>query len=210
MLNFFKSTQLINKESAIRGREDPIFIPKNHHFNGRKIQPPWPQNHSRFVIAMGCFWGVERMFWNTKGVYVTSVGYAGGFTFNPTYEEVCSGSTGHSECVEIIYEPKILSFEKLLTLFFENHDPTQGMRQGNDYGSQYRSIVFFNDEIEKNKILSFKENYQRKLNMNSFGKITTEVKPLTKYYYAEEFHQQYLSKIPNGYCAMSGTGIKCN
>ena len=209
MFNFLKSSEVIDKEQALKGRKEVLFTPKSHHYNGRKIQPPWPKNFSRIIVAMGCFWGVEKMFWKTEGVYITSVGYSGGFTKNPTYEEVCSGATGHSECVEIIYDSKILPFENILKLFFESHDPTQGMRQGNDYGTQYRSIIFFNNETEKNKIISIIEKYQRNLSINNFGKITTEVMPLSTYYYAEDVHQQYLSKIPNGYCAMSGTGIKC-
>ncbi len=185
-------------------------VPETHYVNGNRIIPPFPQGVASAMFGMGCFWGVERKFWQLKGVYSTSVGYSGGITKNPTYEDVCSGRTGHAEVVMIKFVPREIEFRTLLTTFWENHDPTQGMRQGNDIGTQYRSILFYFDETQHNEILSSRETYQSKLKKAGFGQVTSEVLPYTEYFYAEEYHQQYLAKNPSGYCGAGGTGITCD
>tara|TARA_B100000131_G_C18073481_1_gene595455 strand:+ start:139 stop:726 length:588 start_codon:yes stop_codon:yes gene_type:complete len=183
-------------------------IDKNHHVNQRSLLPPWPENSDRAVFGLGCFWGAEKVFWETKGVYVTSVGYAGGQTENPNYESVCSGNTGHAEVVEIIFKPEIVSYFDLVIKFFESHNPTQGMRQGNDIGSQYRSIILCENEVQKKTAFFVKEKYNTKLISKGYNSITTEIIILNEYFLAESYHQQYLSKNPNGYCGLGGTGIK--
>ena len=191
-------------------RAEPMSVPNTHFVNGNRIIPPFPDGIVRAVIGMGCFWGVERKFWQLPGVYSTSVGYAGGVTKNPSYKDVCSGRTGHAEVVQILFEPRVLEFSTLLKTFWEGHNPTQGMRQGNDIGTQYRSILFYFDSVQHNEILRSLEDYQRKLTQAGFGEITTDVVLFSQYFYAEEYHQQYLAKNPTGYCGVGGTGITCD
>lgn len=191
-------------------RAESMNVPETHYVNGNRIVPPFPQRVASAMFGMGCFWGVERNFWQLNGVYSTSVGYSGGVTKNPTYKDVCSGRTGHAEVVLIKFDPSVIEFRTLLKTFWENHDPTQGMRQGNDIGTQYRSILFYFDETQHNEILSSREHFQCKLKQSGFGEITSEVLPFTEYFYAEEYHQQYLAKNPSGYCGAGGTGIVCD
>ena len=181
-----------------------------HFVNGRNLKGPFPMGLGSAMFGMGCFWGVERRFWELDGVYSTAAGYAGGFTKNPSYKEVCTGFTGHNEVVLVVYDPAIISYESLLTTFWEDHDPTQGMRQGNDIGTQYRSGIYFSNAEEKAIIKKTMEQYQAQLKANGLGQITTEVKEAGKFYYAEHYHQQYLAKNPDGYCALAGTGVKIN
>lgn len=205
---FHKKTK--NQRGHLPDRVESMCVPETHYVNGNRIIPPFPQGVASAMFGMGCFWGVERKFWQLKGVYSTSVGYSGGITKNPTYEDVCSGRTGHAEVVMIKFVPREIEFRTLLTTFWENHDPTQGMRQGNDIGTQYRSILFYFDETQHNEILSSRETYQSKLKKAGFGQVTSEVLPYTEYFYAEEYHQQYLAKNPSGYCGAGGTGITCD
>nr|XP_009940623.1 PREDICTED: mitochondrial peptide methionine sulfoxide reductase [Opisthocomus hoazin] len=180
-----------------------------HHVNGNRMVEPFPEGTQMAVFGMGCFWGAERKFWRQKGVYSTQVGYAGGYTPNPTYKEVCSGKTGHTESVRVVYQPEDISFEKLLKVFWENHDPTQGMRQGNDFGTQYRSAIYTFSQEQMEAALRSKEEYQKVLTEGGFGPITTEIREAPEFYYAEDYHQQYLSKNPGGYCGLGGTGLSC-
>tara|TARA_B100001996_G_scaffold382057_1_gene372894 strand:+ start:1830 stop:2405 length:576 start_codon:yes stop_codon:yes gene_type:complete len=184
-------------------------IAENHFVNGNKVKPPYPDNHKRLIVGMGCFWGAERMFWQQRGVYSTSAGYSAGKTTDPTYRDVCSGTTDHAEVVLVIYDSQKLYLENLLQIFWEGHDPTQFMRQGNDLGSQYRSIIFYDDDHVHEKIEASRDQYQIELNKAGFGEITTEIKPSEDFFYAEDYHQQYLAKNPGGYCGLGGTGIKC-
>jgi peptide-methionine (S)-S-oxide reductase len=185
-------------------------VPETHAvFADRRIQPPFPAGLSTAVFALGCFWGAERLFWETDGVYSTAVGYAGGFTPNPTYEEVCSGRTGHTEAVLVVFDPARVSFETLLKVFWEGHNPTQGMRQGNDVGTQYRSAIYYADESQKSEVEASRAAFQPALTGAGHGEITTEIAPLGEFYYAEDYHQQYLHKVPNGYCGLGGTGVSC-
>ena len=184
-------------------------IAENHFVNGNKVKPPYPDNHKRLIVGMGCFWGAERMFWQQEGVYSTSVGYSGGKSSDPTYREVCSGTTDHAEVVLVIYDSQLIGLENLLRVFWEGHDPTQFMRQGNDVGSQYRSIIFYDDDDAHEKIKSSRNQYQTELNKAGFGEIVTEIKASEDFFYAEDYHQQYLAKNPGGYCGLGGTGIKC-
>ena len=184
-------------------------IAENHFVNGNKVKPPYPDNHKRLIVGMGCFWGAERMFWQQEGVYSTSVGYSAGKTSDPTYREVCSGTTDHAEVVLVIYDSQLIGLENLLRVFWEGHDPTQFMRQGNDVGSQYRSIIFYDDDDAHEKIKSSRNQYQTELNKAGFGEIVTEIKASEDFFYAEDYHQQYLAKNPAGYCGLGGTGIKC-
>lgn len=184
-------------------------IAENHFVNGNKVKPPYPDNHKRLIVGMGCFWGAERMFWQQEGVYSTSVGYSAGKTSDPTYREVCSGTTDHAEVVLVIYDSQLIGLENLLRVFWEGHDPTQFMRQGNDVGSQYRSIIFYDDDDAHDKIESSRNQYQTELNKAGFGEIVTEIKASEDFFYAEDYHQQYLAKNPGGYCGLGGTGIKC-
>ena len=206
---------LLNKKSilpleseALHGRDEEVEVPTEHFVKGTPLKGPFPDNLKQAIFGMGCFWGVERRFWQLEGVYSTAAGYSGGFTKNPSYKEVCTGFTGHNEVVLVIYDPENISYESLLTTFWEDHDPTQGMRQGNDIGTQYRSGIYYADEEEKLIIDKTKAKYQKKLDAHGIGKITTEIKEAGNFYYAEHYHQQYLAKNPDGYCALAGTGIK--
>ena len=184
-------------------------IAENHFVNGNKVKPPYPDNHNRLIVGMGCFWGVERMFWQQEGVYSTSAGYSAGKTTDPTYQDICTGTTGHAEVVLVVYDSQLIDLEQLLEIFWEGHDPTQFMRQGNDVGSQYRSIIFYDDDDAHDKIESSRNQYQTELNKAGFGEIVTEIKASEDFFYAEDYHQQYLAKNPGGYCGLGGTGIKC-
>ena len=184
-------------------------VPPEHFVNGHRISGPFPDGLARAMFAMGCFWGAERKFWTVPGVYATAVGYANGHTPNPTYREVCTGMTGHTEAVLVIFDPKIVRYEDLLRVFWENHDPTQGMRQGNDVGTQYRSGIYFYDEAQRRAAEASRDSFQTELNAAGYGRITTEIQPAPEFYYAEEYHQQYLAKNPGGYCGLGGTGVTC-
>ena len=206
---------LLNKKSllpleseALKGREEEIEVPPEHFVKGTPLKAPFPEGLEQAIFGMGCFWGVERRFWELEGVYTTAVGYSGGYTKNPTYREVCTGMTGHNEVVLVVYDPAKLSYENLLTTFWEDHDPTQGMQQGNDVGTQYRSGIYFLNGSEEEIILKTKSQYQSQLDNSGLGQITTEVKNAGPFYYAEHYHQQYLAKNPDGYCALAGTGVK--
>ena len=194
---------------ALTGRTEPITISEPHHVNGAPLTPPWPEESRTAIFGLGCFWGAEKAFWQTDGVISTAVGYAGGYTPNPTYEETCSGRTGHAEVVLVVYDPERISYEQLLKLFWEHHDPTQGMRQGNDQGTQYRSIIMVGNDAERRLAEASRDAYQRQLSQAGYGVITTEIVDAAEFYYAEPYHQQYLSKNPNGYCPDHGTGVAC-
>ena len=185
-------------------------IAENHFVNGNKVKPPYPDNHERLVVGMGCFWGAERMFWQQEGVYSTSVGYSAGKTTDPTYNEVCSGVTDHAEVVLIVYDTETINLNSLLAIFWEGHNPTQFMRQGNDIGTQYRSIIFNDEDETRQRIESSRDQYQSELEKAGYGKIVTEIQSSEKFFYAEDYHQQYLAKNPSGYCGLGGTGIKCS
>jgi peptide-methionine (S)-S-oxide reductase len=196
-------------DEALPGRDEKMTVAAEHFVNGKPLTPPFPENLQQVVLGLGCFWGAERTFWKTEGVFTTAVGYSGGYTPNPTYQEVCSGNTGHNEVVLVVYDPEIISFEQLLKVFWEAHDPTQGMRQGNDAGTQYRSGIYtFDDEQFKQAEIS-RALYQSELGKAGYGMITTEIKPAGPFYYAEDYHQQYLAKNPGGYCGHGGTGVTC-
>tara|TARA_B100000287_G_scaffold273040_1_gene257169 strand:+ start:2190 stop:2831 length:642 start_codon:yes stop_codon:yes gene_type:complete len=206
---------LLNKKSllpleseALKGREEEIEVPPEHFVKGTPLKAPFPEGLEQAIFGMGCFWGVERRFWELEGVYTTAVGYSGGYTKNPTYREVCTGMTGHNEVVLVVYDPSVITYENLLVTFWEDHDPTQGMQQGNDVGTQYRSGIYFLNNSEEEVILKTKSQYQSQLDNNGLGQITTEVKNAGPFYYAEHYHQQYLAKNPDGYCALAGTGVK--
>ena len=188
---------------------DPMPVPDAHFVNGNPMQGPFAANLEQAVFGMGCFWGVERRFWETPGVYTTAVGYAGGTTLHPTYEQVCGGGTGHAEVVLVVFDPATISYTELLTLFWENHDPTQGMRQGNDRGTQYRSAILVDSDSQQSDAIASRDAYQEQLSAADYGPITTEIEPLGEFYYAEEYHQQYLAKNPGGYCGVGGTGVTC-
>lgn len=196
-------------EEALPGRSEPLPIPEAHHVHGRPLQPPFPDGMRRILLGMGCFWGAERIFWNHPGIHTTAVGYAGGHTPNPSYEEVCSGRTGHNEVVLAVYDPRALNVRTLLKAFWENHDPTQGMRQGNDVGTQYRSGIYVFDADQKSAAEASRVAFQTALTHAGLGEITTEVRQGVAFYYAEGYHQQYLSKNPAGYCGLGGTGVSC-
>jgi peptide-methionine (S)-S-oxide reductase len=196
-------------EMALPGRDRPMAVTDRHFVNGNPIAPPFPEGMRTAVFGMGCFWGAERDFWRVPGVWTTAVGYAGGFTPNPTYEEVCSGRTGQAEVVLVVFDPTKVSYEDLLKVFWENHDPTQGMRQGNDVGTQYRSAIYVFDEGQRRAAEASRDAYQRQLSAAGFGEITTEIREAGPFYYAEDYHQQYLGKNPNGYCGVGGTGVSC-
>ncbi|KPA95259.1 peptide-methionine (S)-S-oxide reductase MsrA [Pseudomonas asplenii] len=200
---------LPTKEQALPGRETPMAVPDKHFVNGHPLLGPFPGNVEFAIFGLGCFWGAERRFWQREGVYSTSVGYAGGFTPNPTYEEVCSGLTGHSEVVLVVYEPEIVSYEQLLAQFWELHDPTQGMRQGNDIGTQYRSVIYATKPEQLEAARKSAQVFQAELTKAGLGTITTEISEAPTYYYAEAYHQQYLAKNPEGYCGIRGTGVSC-
>lgn len=201
--------QLPSAAEALPGRETPMPISGKHLVNGRSLLPPFPAGFDEVVLGLGCFWGAERLFWKLPGVYVTATGYAGGITPNPSYEETCSGRTGHAEVVRVIYDPGEISLATLLQVFWEAHDPTQGMRQGNDVGSQYRSAIYTTSEAQQREALESRNRYQQALQGADRGAITTEILPVEAFYYAEEYHQQYLARNPNGYCGLKGTGVSC-
>ena len=194
---------------ALPGRDEPLEVPSSHFVNGNPMQGPFPEYLSEAVFGLGCFWGAERRFWQTDGVYTTAAGYAGGLTPNPTYEEVCSGRTGHAEVVRVVFDPSVLSYEQLLAVFWEAHDPTQGMRQGNDIGTQYRSAIYTLDDEQQTRARRSLSNYQAQLTEAGYGSITTEILPIDTFYFAEDYHQQYLAKNPGGYCGIGGTGVSC-
>jgi len=204
-----KKSSLPSQEEALPGRSAPLQVPEKHFVNGHRIVPPFPEGSAEAVFALGCFWGAERLFWQLPGVYSTAVGYAGGFTPNPTYQEVCTGATGHAEVVRVIYDPEKIDYEDLLKAFWESHDPTQGMRQGNDVGTQYRSAIYVLDEEQRRVAEDSKRQYQARLTAAGRGAITTEILSSPQFYYAEDYHQQYLAKNPDGYCGLQGTGVSC-
>ena len=205
----FNKTQMPSRESALPGRSQTIPVPDAHFVNGARLQPPFPDGLQRAMFGLGCFWGAERKFWQLPGVYTTAVGYAGGYTPNPTYREVCTGMTGHNEVVLVVFDPRQVSYESLLKAFWENHDPTQGMRQGNDVGTQYRSGIYYFDEQQRAAAERSREVFQERLATSGYGRITTEIVPAPEFYYAEDYHQQYLAKNPDGYCGIGGTGVTC-
>ena len=204
-----ESTAMPTPEEALPGRDAPILVLGNHLVLGTPIGPPFPDGIERAVFGMGCFWGAERLFWQLAGVHTTAVGYAGGATPNPTYEEVCSGRTGHAEVVLAVFDPARVGYEDLLRVFWEGHDPTQGMRQGNDRGTQYRSAIYWHDERQRDAALAVRETFQAELDRAGYGRITTELAEAGPFYYAEPYHQQYLAANPNGYCGLGGTGVSC-
>ena len=204
-----KMTQLLPSESTLPGRAAALEVPDKHFANGHPLKAPFPASMQQAVFGMGCFWGAERLFWQKKGVYSTAVGYAGGQTKNPTYEEVCSGMTNHSEVVLVVFDPKVVSYEELLKTFWEGHDPTQGMRQGNDRGTQYRSTIYAYGDEQLAAARKSKEMFQQALTKKGYGTISTEIRPAPEFYYAEDYHQQYLGKNPGGYCGLGGTGVSC-
>ena len=199
--------QLPNASEALPGRSQPMPIPARHAVNGNPLREPFPPHMQRAVFGLGCFWGAERKFWQTGGVFATAAGYAGGITPNPAYEEVCSGRTGHTEVVLVIYDPAAVSYDALLEVFWEAHDPTQGMRQGNDVGTQYRSAIYTASSAQLTEAEASRQRYQQALTRAGYGPITTEIQPAGPFYYAEHYHQQYLAKVPGGYCGLGGTGI---
>jgi len=204
-----KPVSIPSKEEALPGRDAHMRVPEAHFVNGHRLEPPFPDGLARAMFAMGCFWGAEKTFWQLPGVYSTAVGYAAGYTHNPSYREVCSGMTGHTEVVLVVFDPAKIRYEALLKVFWEGHDPTQGMRQGHDLGTQYRSGVYCFDEEQLQAAKASRDAYQRQLSGAGYGKITTEILPAPEFYYAEDYHQQYLAKNPNGYCGIGGTGVSC-
>ena len=202
-------SELIDAGQALPGRDTALPVPERHDVLGTPLKPPFPEGVEQAIFAMGCFWGAERVFWKAPGVYTTAVGYAGGVTPNPTYEEVCSARTNHTEAVLVAYDPAQTSYEALLKLFWENHDPTQGMRQGNDAGTQYRSAAYWTTPAQRDALLASRDTFQAELTGKGYGEITTEIAEAPEFYYAEDYHQQYLAKNPNGYCGLGGTGVSC-
>ena len=209
MFGLRKKTVMPTPEDALPGRSQPIPTASRHFVNGAALKGPYPEGSEQVLFGMGCFWGAERKFWSLPGVHVTAVGYAGGYTPNPTYEEVCSGATGHNEVVLVVYDPTRVSFDELLRVFWENHDPTQGMRQGNDVGTQYRSGIYVSTDAQKRSAEASRERFGRVLAEAGYGPITTEILAAPDFYFAEDYHQQYLAKNPNGYCGLGGTGVAC-
>jgi peptide-methionine (S)-S-oxide reductase len=201
--------RLPRPEQALPGRDAGMPVPASHFVNGHPVAPPFPEGLEQVVFGMGCFWGAERKFWEAPGVFTTAVGYAGGYTPNPTYREVCSGMTGHTEVVLVVFDPKVTSYEVMLKVFWENHDPTQGMRQGNDVGTQYRSAIYTSSNEQRERALASRDMFQDRLTASRYDRITTEIAPAPPFYYAEDYHQQYLAKNPNGYCGLGGTGVSC-
>jgi len=204
-----KPQSIPSKADALPGRDEPMPVPEAHFVNHHRLTPPFPDGLQRATFAMGCFWGAERKFWQRPGVYSTAVGYVAGHTPNPTYREVCTGMTGHTEAVLVVFDPKQITYDDLLKLLWENHDPTQGMRQGNDVGTQYRSGIYYYDEDQQRAAERSRDAYQQRLTAMSYGPITTEILPAPEFYYAEDYHQQYLAKNPDGYCGLGGTGVAC-
>jgi peptide-methionine (S)-S-oxide reductase len=202
-------SRMIDPDRALPGRDEAMPVPDRHAVLGNPLTPPFPEGFEQAVFGMGCFWGAERIFWETDGVWTTAVGYAGGYTPNPTYQEVCSGSTGHTEAVLVVFDPSRISYDELLRIFWEGHDPTQGMRQGNDMGTQYRSAVYYTSPEQQAAAEASRARYQERLNGSGYGEITTEIAEAGPFYYAEDYHQQYLEKNPGGYCGIGGTGVSC-
>ena len=209
MFGFGKKAEMIKPDEALPGRDRALPVPEKHFVLGTPLVAPWPEGMQVVIVGMGCFWGAERKFWQADGVYSTQVGYAAGFTPNPSYEEVCSGQTGHNEVVQVVFDPQKISFDEVLQIFWENHDPTQGMRQGNDVGTQYRSGLYCLDAAQKAAAEASRDSFQENLRAAGYGDITTEIIDAPAFYYAEDYHQQYLGKNPNGYCGMGGTGVAC-
>ena len=209
MALFRRKSDMPAADAALPGRDTPLKVPETHFVNGHRTVPPFPAGLREAVFGLGCFWGAERIFWQLPGVYSTAVGYAGGFTPNPTYQEVCSGDTGHAEVVRVIYDPRTISYPELLKAFWESHDPTQGMRQGNDVGTQYRSVIFTYGDAQQKAAEASRDAYQQALTRAGHGAITTEIRRAPAFYYAEDYHQQYLAKNPGGYCGLGGTGVAC-
>ena len=206
---FDKKITLPSKADALPGRAEPIDVPERHYVSGAPLTGPFPEGTGRALFGLGCFWGAERKFWQLPGVVTTAVGYAAGHTPNPTYREVCSGMTGHSEVVLVVFDPGAITYDELLKVFWENHDPTQGMRQGNDVGTQYRSGIYYFDEAQRRAAEASRDAFQSQLSKAGYGAITTEILPASEFYYAEDYHQQYLAKNPAGYCGIGGTGVTC-
>ena len=204
-----KNVEMVAPDRALPGREEPMPVPARHAVLGTPLEPPFPEGLERAVFGLGCFWGAERVFWRAPGVYTTAVGYTGGYTPNADYQEVCSGQTGHTEAVLVVFDPKQTSYDELLKLFWENHDPTQGMRQGNDVGTQYRSAIYTSSPEQRDAALASREAYQQRLSAAGYGEITTEIAQAGPFFYAEDYHQQYLAKNPGGYCGLGGTGVSC-
>ncbi|ADG87029.1 peptide methionine sulfoxide reductase MsrA [Thermobispora bispora] len=202
-------TTMVAPAEALPGRAEPMPVADRHAVLGTPLAPPYPEGTEIAEFALGCFWGAERRFWQTPGVVTTAVGYAGGYTPNPTYEEVCTGLTGHAETVRVVFDPKVISYERLLKVFWESHDPTQGMRQGNDVGTQYRSVIFTHGPEQERLAVASRDAYQKVLTEHGYGRITTEIVPAGEFYFAEDYHQQYLHKVPDGYCGFGGTGVGC-
>ena len=209
MFLFTKPTRMVEPDEALPGRDEPMRVPGRHAVLGTPLVPPFPDGLERAVVGMGCFWGAERVFWQAPGVYTTAVGYSGGITRNPSYEEICSGQTGHTEAVLVVFDPTATSYDEILRLFWENHDPTQGMRQGNDVGTQYRSAIYWENEAQRAAAEASRAMFQAELAKARYGEITTEIAKAGPFYYAEDYHQQYLAKNPNGYCGLGGTGVAC-
>jgi peptide-methionine (S)-S-oxide reductase len=207
MFMMHKSTAMPTPEQALPGRDTPMPVPAEHYVNGHPLTPPFPAQMQQVLFGMGCFWGAERRFWQIEGVYATAVGYAAGYTPNPTYREVCTGMTGHNEVVLVVFDPQRVSFASLLQSFWEGHDPTQGMRQGNDVGTQYRSGIYISNDEQQQLAEQTRQVYQQRLGARGLGVITTEILPAPPFYYAEDYHQQYLAKNPGGYCGLGGTGV---
>ena len=203
------TSRMVAADDALTGRSTPMAVPETHFVNGNRLVPPFPDGMATAVFGMGCFWGAERLFWQTPGVYSTAVGYAGGYTENPTYEETCTGRTGHTEVVLVVFDPAQVGYDQLLRVFWEGHDPTQGMRQGNDMGTQYRSGIYVTSEAQRTAAEASRERYAERLAEAGYGEITTEILDAPELYYAEDYHQQYLAKNPGGYCGIGGTGVSC-
>ncbi len=209
LFGFNKKTSMPSADEALPGRSETMPVPSKHYVNGNSLTPPFPEGMKLALFGLGCFWGAERKFWQQDGVYSTSVGYAAGHTPNPTYQEVCSGRTGHNEVVRVVYDPNVISYEQLLKVFWESHNPTQGMRQGNDVGTQYRSGIYVYSDEQRKLAEASKQAYQEALKKAGYGEITTEILDAPEFYYAEDYHQQYLAKNPNGYCGLGGTSVAC-
>lgn len=209
LFGFNKKTSMPSPDAALPGRSETMPVPNKHYVNGNSLTPPFPEGMKMALFGLGCFWGAERKFWQQDGVYSTSVGYAAGYTPNPTYQEVCSGRTGHNEVVRVVYDPNVISYEQLLKVFWESHNPTQGMRQGNDVGTQYRSGIYVYSDEQRKLAEASKQAYQEALKKAGYGEITTEILDAPEFYYAEEYHQQYLAKNPGGYCGLGGTSVAC-
>jgi peptide-methionine (S)-S-oxide reductase len=209
LFSFRKKAEIPTAAEALPGRSEPLAVSDRHYVSRHPIKPPFPEGLEQAVFGLGCFWGAERKFWQTAGVWTTAVGYAGGVTPNPTYEEVCSGLTGHTEAVLVVFDPKLVGYDALLRVFWEAHDPTQGMRQGNDVGTQYRSAIYTHGDPQHVAALASRDVYQTALERAGYGKITTEIRSAPPFYYAEGYHQQYLAKNPAGYCGIGGTGVAC-